>query len=186
MASVSLGVNVTSITSAGSVVTVAASGHGLVVGQGFSLQGVTPSSLNVNSTVTGANASGITFNMTNPPSYVSGGKIFPAKEVVILSVSNQSGGINLRYILWLTTTQPVPSSGTVSQWTGASVQESSALTSGTTIEIGKSQFFPSSLSEAQIQAFIASDFSAQQTAISSAIQPGQFYGVYYDGSGWSG
>ena len=184
--SVSAGVAVTSITISGNTVTVNATAHGLSAKQGFSLQGVNPSGLNINATVATATANSFTFTMTSPPAWISGGTIFPAKQVVVLSISAQPGGNQVSYLLWLTTLNPVPNSSLSSRFPNVSAQEVTAIQAGTTIEVGRNAFFPSSLSEATIEAYAAADFAGQQAVLEAAIQPGQFLGVYYDGTGWSG
>lgn len=187
--SVSAGVSVSNITSAGSTVTVSTTtAHGLAVNQGFSLTGVTPTTLNINATVaTVPNSTSFTFTMTSPPTYTSGGNVKPAKEVIVLMINTtQPGAIQVQYALWLTTLYPVAKTNAVSVWSGASTQENAALAAGTTIEVVRSDSFPSTFVEASIEAFMASDYGATQAALAASTQPGQFYGVYYDGTGWSG
>jgi hypothetical protein len=186
---VSAGVSVSTITSVGSTVTVnTGAAHGLAVNQGFSLTGINPSTLNVNSTVaTVSNSTSFTFTMSSPPAYVSGGNAKPAKEAVVLTINTtQPGAILVQYVLWLTTLSPVAKTNATSSWTGASTQENAALAAGTTIEFLRSDSFPSTFSEASIEAFMAADFAATQSALAASTQPGQFYGIYYDGTGWSG
>ncbi len=186
---VSAGVSVSNITSSGSTVTVTTStAHGLAVNQGFSLTGVTPTGLNINSTVaTVPSSTTFTFTLVSPPAYTSGGNVKPAKEVIVLAIStNQPGVTTIQYVVWLTTLYPVMRTGATSQWSGASVQENAALTAGTTIENSLSESFPSTFTEAQIETFLAASFASRQAAASAAAQPGQFYGFYFDGTGWSG
>jgi hypothetical protein len=183
---------VSSITFLGNVVTVnTATNHNLAVNQGFSLTTVIPVAYNVNSTVaTTPLATSFTFFLQSPPTYVSGGSMLPAKETIMLNaagpqVGGQAGQIFIRYLLWLTTVTPVFSAGVVSSWFGASAQENAALVTGNTIEMPRSFSFPSSTSKANIQSAIQADFVAQQAALVAAIQPGLYFGVYYDGTGWS-
>jgi hypothetical protein len=112
--------------------------------------------------------------------------MLPAKETVMLNASTPSAGqIAIRYLLWLTTVTPVFSAGAISQWVGASAQENAALITGNTIEMGRSFNFPATSTKTEIQAAMQSDFVAQQAALVASIQPGVYYGVYYDGTGWS-
>lgn len=184
---VATAVSIASITFLGNVVTVNTSGpHGLAAGQGFSLTGVNPSVYNVNSTVVAVNsATQFTFNLSNPASFVSGGSLLPAKEVIILATMvPNTGQTTVNYLLWLTTSQPVAGPSN-SSWSGASAQENAAIAAGTTVETFRTITVPASLTKVQIQAILSADFTAKQTALASAVQPGAFFGGYFDGTGWS-
>jgi hypothetical protein len=159
-----------------------------VANQGFSLTGVSPAGFNINGVViTAPTPTTFTFSLASPPSYVSGGNVKPAKEAVVLNVNTAvPGAIQVQYVLWLTTLFPVAVTGGTSQWKGAAVQENAAIAAGSTIEVPRSHLFPNTFSEASIEAFMAADFASQQAALASSTQPGQFYGVYFDGTGWSG
>jgi len=177
---------VSTITHSGNVVTVTTSAaHNLVANQGFSLTSVVPTSFNVNCTVASVPSSTtFTFNQTAPATYTSGGSLLPAKECIILSVTvPQAGQFNIRYLLWLTTVSPI--AGGTSAWTGASAQENAALTAGTTIEVQRSVTFPSTSTQTEIITSMAADFAAQQAALAGSVQPGTYYGIYFDGTGWS-
>jgi hypothetical protein len=101
-------------------------------------------------------------------------------------VSNQpQGQIGVRYLLWLTTQNPIQRTGFVSQWAGASAQEANALVAGTTVEVSRFMQFPATLTKAQIQAFLQQDFVCQQAAFAAATQPGAFFGGFMDSVGWS-
>jgi len=179
---------VSNISFVGNVVTVTtATAHNLVPNQGFSLTTVVPVAYNINSTVaTTPLTTTFTFFLLNPPTYVSGGSMLPAKETVMLSAATPSAGLTfIRYLLWLTKATPVFSAGAVSQWFGTSAQENAALVSGNTIEVSRSFTFPSTSTKTEIQAAIQADFVVQQAALVAAIQPGVYFGVYYDGTGWS-
>lgn len=183
-------VNISGITVSGSTVTVTTSlAHGLVAGSGFSIQGMSPSNSNllINSTVATVTSSTVfTFTLASPGTWTSGGTVSRAKDVVVLSVTvPQAGVITLQYALWITTSAPVAKAGAVSQWIGASAQENAALAAGTTIEVIRSISLASASTAAEIKSVLSSDYAAQQSALAATIQPGTYFGVYYDGVGWS-
>jgi hypothetical protein len=128
-----------------------------------------------------------TFNLVVPDSTTStGGTVNPAKEIIILQTNpfGANSTVTVRYLLWLTTVTPVPGTST-SSWTGASLQENAALVNGTTVELSRSVTLSATVTKAQLEAAIQSDFTAQQAAFAAAPAPGAFYGVIYDGTGWS-
>jgi hypothetical protein len=179
---------VSSIAISGNIVTVTtATPHGLAQNQGFSLTGISPVGLNQNNTVsTAPTSTTFTFNMANAPAYVSGGSVIAAKQVVVLAVNTSTPGqIQITYVLWLTTTSPVARALATSSWTGASTQENAAIAAGTTIEVNKAHMLPVALGKVALELLLATDFASSQAAQASSTQPGQFYGVYFDGTGWS-
>ncbi len=181
-------VAISAIQRTNNVVTVTtAAAHGLAAGQGFSLSGVADNSFNLNGTVLAVpSATTFTFNQSGANASSTGGNVLPAKEVIVLEISETSQSeITIRYLLWLTTTVPVARPSATSQWSGASASEIAAIAAGTTIEQVRSKTFPGTLTKAQIQAILAADFAAQQAQLAAVTQPGQFYGVYFDGTGWS-
>jgi hypothetical protein len=182
-------VAVTSCSSLSNVVTVTCSAaHGLAANQGFSLQNTTNPTYNLNGTVAGISSTTVfTFNLTVPDGTSStGGTSQPAKEIVILNTNpfGANNTITVRYLLWLTTVNPVAGTST-SAWNGASIQENQAIASGTTVEISRSISLSATITKAQLEAAVALDFAAQQAAFVAAPAPGAFYGVVYDGTGWS-
>jgi hypothetical protein len=158
------------------------------VNQGFSLQNTTNPTFNVNGTVASVTSSTVfTFNMIVPDATTStGGTVNPAKEIIILDTNPFAGNgtVSVRYLLWLTTVSPKPGSAT-SQWQNASTQENVALVTGTTVELLRSITVSATITKAQLEAAISQDFVAQQAAFAAAPAPGAFYGVIYDGTGWS-
>jgi hypothetical protein len=182
-------VAVTSCASLSGVVTVTCSAaHGLVQNQGFSLQNTTNPTFNLNGTVASVTSSTVfTFNLAVPDATTStGGTVNPAKEIIILGVNpfQANNTITVRYLLWLTTVTPFPATAT-SQWSGASTAENTAIVLGTTVELARSISLSSTVTKAQLEAAISQDFTAQQAAFAAAPAPGAFYGVIYDGTGWS-
>ena len=181
-------VSISAISRTNNVVTVVTSAaHGLAASQGFSISGVADNSLNINGTVASvASTTSFTFSQAGANASSSGGSVLPAKEAIILEISTgQPQAIEVRYALWLTTLIPVARPGVVSLWTGASAAENAAIAAGTTIEVVRGRDFPSTLTKAQIQGFLQAEFSAQQQYLQGQVQPGQFYGVFFDGTGWS-
>jgi hypothetical protein len=110
-----------------------------------------------------------------------------AKQVIVLTVSQQDAfTLVVNYLLWLTTTSPVPKPNFNSVWTGPSSAETAALQAGTTVEFQKTRNFPPTATKSQIEALLQADFTAAQTALTAAIPSGQFYGVFFDSvTGWS-
>lgn len=185
----STGVNITSISVANGVVTVAASGHGLAVNQGFSLQGTTGGTYDCCGVVTAQNGSGFTFAQGSLPATGqagAAGKVFPAKKVIILSTQQPLGvpEITVNYILWLTTQKPVPVTAT-SAWSGAGAAEVAAIGAGYFIERQGSKQFAQGDTTAAIQTELLNEHTAQQGALAAGVQPGAYYGVFADSVGWS-
>lgn len=182
-------VAISSLSRSGNVVTVVtAAPHGLAVAEGFSIQGVTlDGSFNLNGTVaTVPNATTLTFAQTGVNSSVAaGGTIAAAKQVVVLSVNALGPNNQINYVFWLTTTAPVPNSSLTSQYANASTQELNAIKAGTTIEQSGSMTYPSTYTKAQIQADLLIRYQSAQSTLANGTQPGQFYGGFYDGTGWS-
>jgi hypothetical protein len=58
------------------------------------------------------------------------------------------------------------------------------ITRGNFIEIPRTQFFPLSTTLANAEAQLQNDFNAQQSALAASVQPGQFYGNFFD-TGWT-
>jgi hypothetical protein len=116
----------------------------------------------------------------------TGGTVNPAKEIIILDTNPfaANGTISVRYLLWLTTVSPKPGL-TTSQWQNASIQENAVIIAGTTVELLRTITVSATITKAQLEAAIALDFAAQQTVFAAAPAPGAFYGVIYDGTGWS-
>ncbi len=181
-------VSISTISRTSNVVTVVTgSAHGLLAGQGFAIAGVTDASFNGNNTVsTVTNSTTYTFKQTAANASSSGGTSVAAKQVIIMSIFvSQGGRMTIRYLLWLTTTQPIPLPSVQSSWVDASTAEVNAIQAGTTIEINDSMSLPSTLTKAQVQTVLANEFTARQAYLAGNVQPGQFFGVFEDSVGWS-
>lgn len=174
-------VAVTTITVSGGTVTVNSTAHGIVANQGFCLSA--PAGVcNVAAT---AATNSFTFAATGVSACASScGTVTAAKRAIWLSTQTVSGGYQVNYILWLTTTSPVSGSGT-SAYTSATSQEKAALQLGNFIEIPRSEFFPLSTTLANAEAQLQNDYAAQQSQLAASVQPGQFFGNFFDGIGWT-
>lgn len=184
-------VNVSSVSRAaatGIVTVVTASAHGLAVNQGFSVQGTSDASVNVNDVVdTVPNATTFTYktNVLTSLSLGAGGTCRPARRIVVLStISREGNRVEASYLLWLTTRTPVVGNAS-SAWPGASAQELAALASGRTIEVARSWTYPSTLPLAQVQTVLEAEHASAQAYLAALTpQPWQYYGTSNDGFGW--
>lgn len=104
------------------------------------------------------------------------------KRVIWLETQTVSGGYQVNYLLWLATTSGI--AGKSSSWAGASSAENNALGVGSILEVPRSQFFPLGTILANAEAQLQNDWTAQQNQLTSSVQPGQFFGNFYDGAGW--
>src|ERR1700690_822778 len=134
------GTSISTITCTSQVVTVNSTAHGIVQYQGFSIQGTSVGTYNLNSTAGTVTANSLTFTLpvgTPCNGSATGGTIQPAKQIINLSSQPiaSSGNISIQYVFWNTTVKPVPlSTGTISLWSGASAAENAAIAAGTTVE----------------------------------------------------
>ncbi len=178
----------TAVRTANVVTVTTAAPHGLIAGQGCALRNVTDPSFNGNFTLASApTTTTFTFSQPSVNASSSGGSVLPAKQILLLEVSQgRDGHKSIRYLLWLTITIPVvrPIS-TTSAWPGASAEENAALVAGTTVERQKLEEFPNTLTKVEVQSFLQKDYTAEQNALSAATQPGAFFGIFFDGTGWS-
>lgn len=110
------------------------------------------------------------------------GTVLPMKRVIWLETQTVSGGYQVNYLLWLATTSGI--AGKSSSWAGASSAENNALGVGSILEVPRSQFFPLGTMLANAEAQLQNDWTAQQNQLTSSVQPGQFFGNFYDGTGW--
>lgn len=171
----------------GSTVTVNATAHGLAVNQGFCIAGSSVSNNNVCSTVaTVPNANSFTFSLTGATACsATCGTSTMAKQVIVLSILTPNGAeIQVNYLLWLTTTAGMNGIAN-SAWNGASAAEKAAIQSGTTIEVIRSKTFPNTATKTEVQVQLQKDYIAQQAALANSVQPGQFFGMFMDSTGWS-
>ena len=112
-----------------------------------------------------------------------------AKQVIVKRISNdRQGNLLVNVLNWyaVTAQAAVPGPGQ-SQWSGASVAENSAISNGTVIEEAIQYSYAATTTEPTIKADLLARWGVRQTAITSAVNPNSFYGIYYDpsASGWS-
>lgn len=181
-------VAISTIAFASGVVTVNTStAHGLLASlpSAFCISGSSTSADNVCGVVTTAPTSTqFTFALASGATCASScGTVLPAKRAIWLVTSTVQGGYQVNYVLWLATTQPV--AGRVSAWSGASTSENNALSSGSLIEVNRTIFFALGTTLAAAEAAIQQDWIAQQNALAASVQPGAFFGNFFDGSGWT-
>lgn len=184
--------NVSSIAVAGSTVTVTvAVAHGLAANAGVCLTH-TPVCTAVATVPTGT-----TFTFSQPSNVTvaacasSCGTVSTAPRIVILDVAQPNQAQQtVHYLLWLTTTKPIPRSGAASAWVagagsaGASSEQNAAISAGNFLEVNLYQTFPSSMTNAQIQTFLQNDYTTRQAALAANTQPGTYYGSVWDGLSW--
>lgn len=103
-----------------------------------------------------------------------------AKQIIIMNVTRTEGTTSVRYVLWITTTVPVPRPGTISIWPGASAAENAAIAAGTTIEISAYLQVPQGSTKAQIQTRLQTIFTQAQGEVQATPQ-----GCFFDGTTWS-
>jgi hypothetical protein len=178
-AAVATPVNVTSISVANGVVTVAASGHGLATGQGFCM--TAPAS--VCSVVTAQNASGFTFNSATVLTCGSScGTVAPAKQIVALAITLPPTQV-ATFVCWLQTSTPSPRGGG-SNWAGASTAEAAAIAAGTTIEVPQSYSVVPGTTTTDFKNYAQRTCSNLQSQLNSGVAPGFLLGNFFDGVGW--
>lgn len=130
-------------------------------------------------------------NITVSPCASNCGTVSTAPRITILDVQQpNSAQQSIHYLLWLTTTKPIPRSGAVSAWVagagsaGASDAQNAAIAAGSFIEVNLTQTFPAPMTTTQIQTFLQNDYTARQAALVANTQPGTYYGSTWDGSAW--
>lgn len=168
---------------AGNIVTVTtASAHGLTANQGFCNHTFLTPYCGVVATV----PTSTTFTFTQAGAAAcaaSCGAIVPAKKIVLLDTPQSGTGVDAHYICWNTTQQPVPHPGATSAWTAVASEENAAIAAGIFIESLRSLPVPTGTTLAQAQALMLTDCNQIQSTLAAGVQPGQFYGDYYD-AGW--
>lgn len=177
---------ISTVTVVGSTVTVNAVAHGLLASlpSGFCISGSSVPQLNLCGVVATSIANSFTFILAAAPACASScGSVLPAKHVIWLSTLTVAGGYQVNYLLWITTASPA--GGKQSAWTGASAAESAAVSSGAFMEVSRpGYFFPVGTNLATAETILASDWSEQQLLQTGSVQPGAFFGDYFDGTGW--
>lgn len=112
------------------------------------------------------------------------------KQIVVLETPDAgSNSMNVNYVFWLTTNNPVAHPGLQSRWSGASAGEIAAIQAGTVIEEVDSVKVSSGTDAAStnaIKTLLLNKFNARQRYFSQNPGPGIWYGIYYDSStAWS-
>lgn len=178
---------ISTATLAGNTLTVNSTAHGLAVNQGFCINGSSIAADNVCAVVaTVPNANSFTFTLVGVAACAAScGTVQPARQIVVLDTPGASQAeVTVNYILWLTTQQGVAVSST-SQVVGATTAELAAIGAGRFKEVARpSKTFPSGTTLAQIKTILQADYVAQQAALAANVQPGQFFGNYFDGVSW--
>ena len=165
-------VSITGVTCTSQIVTVSCTGCGIAKYQGFSIQGTSVPTYNLNATA--ATASANTFTFTLPASTpcagsATGGTVQPAKQIInVASTAAGNGTITITYVSWYTTLTPVPSTA-VSTWSGASAAENAAIAAGTTIEVAGAVSVSPNASTATISANLIAQYQAVQASYSSGF-----------------
>ena len=182
------GVAVSGISVAGSTLTVTTSAaHGLsaTLPSAFCISGSSVAADNVCGVALSTPlTTSFTFTLASGAACASScGTVRPAKRTVWLQTQTVQGGYQVNYLLWIATTNGV--AGKSSSWSGASSAENNLLGSGGLIEIPRSQFFPLGTTLANAEAQMQNDWAAEQSQLSASVQPGQFFGNFYDGTGWT-
>jgi hypothetical protein len=179
-AAVATPVNVSSLSVSAGVVTVAASGHGLSVGQGFCLSA--PASFC--GVVTAQNASGFTFNSTTVIACASScGTVIAAKQIVALIITQPPNQV-ASFVCWLQTASPAPRGGGGSSWSGATAPENAAIAAGTTVEVQQTYPVVPGTTLTDFKNYAQRTCSNLQTQLNSGVAPGFLLGNYFDGVGW--
>lgn len=183
-------INITSISRTGNVVTVVtATAHGLAMGQAGWLQNVTSdtSFQGIYTVATVPNATTFTFNQAGVNATpVASGSVVPAKEWVVLSLSNNIGGeIDVMLEMWFPVTsgaELVNGSGSGLASNKLSGDETQAIAAGRIVVMQKIVPFPTTYSGAQMQSFIDALYTAIFSFRNSTLNSGTYYGYYSDGT----
>ena len=174
-------INVSTITTSSGIVTVTTSvAHNLIINQGFCL-GFSSGTCGVVETVPTTTTLTFHGNIVCPTTC---GTIQAAPQIIVLQAGQPSTNTwSLNVVFWLTTTSGVAGTGRTSTWSGASVAQSAALNAGSFVELTKSYQFSTTLPITTVETIITDDYQAEQSRISTSIQPGTYYGVIYNGQG---
>lgn len=181
-------VAISGVTVSGTTLTVTtAAPHGLsaTLPSGFCISGSSVTVDNVCGVVlTAPTGTTLTFILSGGAvCSASCGTLLPMKRVVWLVTATVPGGFQVSYLLWLATTN-TPIAGKTSVWLGASTAENNALVLGSFIEVQRAQFFPLGTTLANAEAQFVNDWTAQQNQLTGSVQPGAFFGNFFDGTGW--
>lgn len=187
-------VNVSTIgVSSGTVTVTTATAHGATVNMGFCLSA--PASA---CSVIAVVSSSTVFTFPMPSNVTIGacastcGTAIAAPRVIVLDVQQPTQAQQvIHYLLWLTTTTPLPTVGASSSWkagglsAGATSAMNNAIAAGSFIELNLSRGYPSSMTTTQIQTDLQADYTTRQAALAANTQPGTYYGSVWDGASWT-
>lgn len=103
------------------------------------------------------------------------------KQIIILDVSDAGANtMNVGYLLWIPTSNPIARPGLQSRWNGASAGEISALQAGTTIEESYSVAVATNTNTTALKQILNDKFSARLRYFNQQPGAGIWYGIFYD------
>jgi hypothetical protein len=172
--------SISTITCSGGQATVNVS-NTFAASQGVEITGNSVSSYNINATIVAATSSSFTFNVTCNGTG-TGGAAAPAQQILVLSITNASGGYNVSVLFWNTTANPVTNPGFNSAWPGVTAAQTAALRAGTTVESTYSTFVGNTESTADMQANLLAVYATAQNNVATGL--GQFAGFCWNGTAW--
>lgn len=108
------------------------------------------------------------------------------KQVIILDVNPQPGTTVIRYAMWFAV--PVGKENPAvahSAFTRATATELNDIALGKVVEAVDVAKFPSSQSQATVQAFLQTLWTDMNAAFQASPKPGQFFGLNWDGAAWT-
>jgi hypothetical protein len=194
-------VNISSVTVSSGIATVScgSSNCNINANYGFCIAGTSDSTnINICSTAsTGTGGTSFTFaTAASNETLGAAGTVIPARELIFLQENMATAGniVTVPFLMWLTTTTPVPNSALTSAWatstqvlpnvpTGGYLK---AIQAGTTIEVPMSIQLPvTSFTKADAQSVAQLWFLGAETALINGIQPGQYFGQFCDPVGCS-
>lgn len=125
------------------------------------------------------------------PCSASCGTAVPAPQIIILQTNAISQAeVIVSYVLWITTQQPCPGSAS-SVWrsangsVGATTQQIQAINAGLIVEVVRSKTLPANTTIGALQTLLQNDYSLQQNAVATNVQPCAIYGQVFDSVGWA-
>lgn len=107
------------------------------------------------------------------------------KQIIALDTASNGTDNFYRIAFWFPVTSGVRTTSVVSQWSGASVAENSAITSGTVIEEVKTFDFSIGTPTATIKSVIQQAWVNRNAQI-NGVGPNSVFGIFFDSiTGWS-
>jgi hypothetical protein len=175
-------VNISTVSRSANVVTVTCSATcGIAANFGFCIAGVTDTTFNVCGVAVTGSGTTYTFNQTASNGSSSGGTSTAAKQIIFLgNQTAEAGKVTVSYILWNYTLTGKANNNASSVWGGASASENGAIKAGTFVEAQRSQTFPITANQGQIDQWAQNEWLANQNAIAATFAPGANVGCYCD------